>query len=386
VYKVLVCTHHLHSWAGSELVSIEFAEELHRLGHKVEFYCGDIDEAFLKAALRFPVKVIQFAEEIDVLNYDIIYSHHQMPSRFISNQKAGWRSSTARPVFIYNHLSPFEPFEMPGPFIEKEIGDIILCNSAETKEELSGYVPFVSNAELFENPAPKIFDSDFRNTGTELTSILLISNHAPTEVIQALEILKNGGVKVNCIGSPEINRRVTPADIKSSDAVITIGKSTQYALRSRVPVFCYDHFGGPGWINNKNLQVSAEYNFSGRPERKIFTSQEMSSELVEGYANALAFCMSLKDKVIDRFSMEIQVAKLLDSVDRKRQEIKSSNGVSLYYSANAEADFNCSAVHEKRLYELVDRHYIGQRKYSTAYRKSSERVKRLREALEDSSK
>jgi hypothetical protein len=83
-------------------------------------------------------------------------------------------------------------------------------------------------------------------------------------------------------------RRVTPELIHEHDAVVSIGKTVQYALAAGVPVFCYDHFGGPGWLNDGNVEAAARHNFSGRG----FTARDSASELVEeigdGYRAARA--------------------------------------------------------------------------------------------------
>ena len=35
-----------------------------------------------------------------------------------------------------------------------------------------------------------------------------------------------------------------------------------------LPLYCYDHFGGPGYININNIEHNTYFNFSGRPERQ----------------------------------------------------------------------------------------------------------------------
>lgn len=43
------------------------------------------------------------------------------------------------------------------------------------------------------------------------------------------------GVEVVRLGQPDLVRRVTPTDIDACDAVVTIGKTTQYAMRAGKP-------------------------------------------------------------------------------------------------------------------------------------------------------
>lgn len=48
------------------------------------------------------------------------------------------------------------------------------------------------------------------------------------------------------------------------DSVISIGKTVQYCLASHISVFCYDHFGEPGYISRNNYDKARHHNFSGR--------------------------------------------------------------------------------------------------------------------------
>ena len=54
------------------------------------------------------------------------------------------------------------------------------------------------------------------------------------------------------------------ADLHGVDAVVTIGHTVQKALSRGVPAFCYDHYGGPGYILPGNAEQAADDTFSGR--------------------------------------------------------------------------------------------------------------------------
>jgi hypothetical protein len=68
--------------------------------------------------------------------------------------------------------------------------------------------------------------------------------------------------------------------------VVTIGKTVPYCLALKIPVYCYDHFGGPGWLHEENLDLASQNNFSGRGFSGK-TPQAIALEIAEGYRESL---------------------------------------------------------------------------------------------------
>jgi hypothetical protein len=140
---------------------------------------------------------------------------------------------------------------------------------------------------IFYNAAPRAFFADpVASLPGPLKSVVLISNHAPPEAIEALAMLADKGVSTRHIGVGHDYRLIQPTDIAGADAVISIGKSVVYAIAQRKPVFMYDHFGGDGWLTPENFVHSQTYNFSGRPARKRRTADAIVREILDGYADA----------------------------------------------------------------------------------------------------
>ena len=355
-------------------MTLEFIEELYSIGHRVSLYCEFYEKEFVDNAFDFELTVITRSEDIDVLQYDVVYSHHQMPSRFILHQSKGWMHSRSRPVFIFNHLSPFEPFEFPGPFLEKQISDIVLCNSEETRNKMLEFDSFYDCSELFENPSPASFEVKTVESDAKLDSLLVVTNHAPSELDEALDVLVQQDIVVTRVGHPHESRRLMPADINANSAVVTIGKSVQYALRGKKPVYCYDHFGGPGWICEENMRDAGIYNFSGRSCNNSLSPQKLADDIHIGYAKAAKFASALDSNEIDSYKLELRMDRLLSDVFPKLAKIRGGSKHSTIFD---DRNFIQQAMHEKRLYELVDRHYEGQLRYSIAYRKASQRVHNL---------
>lgn len=365
----LICTHHLHEWAGSEVVTIEMLQALTGRGHEVTLYCRFADPAMLDAAGMPDLPVIRDPAGVNLGDYDVVYSHHQAPTAFLARQAPDVLLGEKRPVFVYNHLSPFEPFEFPAPFSQAVLADIILANSPETRTKLAGFGPEFAEATLFPNPAPRSFAAPQPELDpTWMTRLLSVSNHLPDELAHAFRILEAQGVQVTRIGQAGQQRRLTPTDVQTHDAVVTIGKTVQYALRSHRPVFCYDHFGGPGWLLPDRVPAAAATNFSGRCTPGPRPADALARELARGFPEA---ARQLPDPMPYRLEehldrLEARIGKLRAGRPQPRVDRETFLG---------------QCRREQELYGLIDRQYAHARGLDEKCRIQGRRLRGYEETL-----
>ncbi|KAA0678254.1 hypothetical protein [Roseomonas genomospecies 6] len=234
------------------------------------------------------------ADDVALMEYDLVYCHHHQLPLLLPERLPDEVSSA--PIIIYNHLSPFELFEAPGVVAERLLGRKSYCNSQETLDALKKFDTGTGRWQVLPNPAPDAFWLEERAPCEELTSLVAVSNHPPSEVAELLDRLEARGVRVTRIGFPWSRRRVTPDDLIAHDAVLTIGKTVQYALAARCAVFCYDHFGGPGWLTEENFDRTAHDNFSGRSHRRTATAEALEEEILSGFPEASRFAAGLPEE------------------------------------------------------------------------------------------
>lgn len=55
-----------------------------------------------------------------------------------------------------------------------------------------------------------------------------------------------------------------------------------------VSVYIYDHFGGGGYLNSKNIELARSYTFSGRKFGKK-SSKEIVDDIGPGYQKAVKY-------------------------------------------------------------------------------------------------
>ncbi|OAN70682.1 hypothetical protein A8B78_04310 [Jannaschia sp. EhC01] len=351
--RTLICTHHLHEWAGSELFAIEIFEELRSRGCEVHLFAPFVHPVFAHAAIGDWVKVTNDPAKIRLNDYDLVLVLHQAASRFLHLQDDDAVFGERRPFFAYFHLSPFEPFEAPGLFAQNLLADAIYANSEETRAQLETYG--FRDVALFQNPAPHSFCTA-SEPSTKLANLLSVSSHLPSEVKEAFEILSADGVAIFRVGKPSNARRLNPLDIWEHDAVVAIGKTVQYCFRAQRPVFCYDHFQGPGWINH-DFHANARTNFSGRCQREKLRPEVLASRILNGYSDARDWTLRSVDVASDTYKLEEQLEKLLGKVAAHKADPAKS---SLAKSINSNGDIRSKLQLENAVYQLVDRAYERQ--------------------------
>ena len=299
--KVLIATNHLAAYTGSEIIALEVAEGFRAAGHTPLLFANAVSEELQKHAADRGLEVrdgeLQSPEE-----FDLVWSQHFVFPLWLRHFQPA--AGKERPLFVFAHLSPYEPYESPAPLVEDLFADVILANSPETRDALVAAGLPARRIRLFPNPAPAVFNCSPPATST-LRRLLVVTNHMPAELKGALAILQaEAGVEVTHLGMEGVHRRVFPEDLREHDAVVAIGKTTQYALLARRPVYCYDLYGGPGWLSTGNFAKAAQFNFSGRCTRRKLPAGEIAAEVLNGFEKAAQFASSLNEGTLERFTLE----------------------------------------------------------------------------------
>jgi len=298
------------------MVTLELAEEFAARGWQVDVFTNFLHDPFSREFedLRSRgVIVSDSSDDFASSAYDLIWVHHGvLPAPVIDSLQ---REEHVPPI-IWNHMSTVPGIESPIlADIEASVSVRSLHNSVETMNEMLSYGLPSEKSKVWPNPAPRPFLSAFGAAAAQqrLESILIVSNHPPAELEETQRLIETEGVRVVRVGQ-EQPERVTPSTFSDVDAVVTIGKSVQYALCVGVPAYVYDHFGGPGWLTAENFENAASHNFSGRPTRRRITAEQITDELLRGFEHANRFT---RDRLIanrERFGLERLLDELLVDV------------------------------------------------------------------------
>ncbi|MDB1111873.1 glycosyltransferase [Pseudomonas extremaustralis] len=306
--KALVACSRLVDFAGAEIASIEIASTLSDLGFEVVLAAievgGVIESEMTASGISFvDLSITSLANE----KFDFVWVSHYVVAYHLFA-----RDRISASHGFYSSLSHFEPLEtppLPNIFFSQ-----YLVHSQENFEHFSERHPHLSGRlSIFPNAAPVgYFEIAKQSVHSKLDSIGIISNHAPEEILELIELFKNSAIKVELVGLQGTPKRVTPKVISEYSAVITIGKSVQYCLAAGVPVYCYDRFGGPGWIVSDVFESAFEKNFSGRCTPRKISATQIFENIIAGYESTLEQSQVLRGIALDKFSLKNNLKQILN--------------------------------------------------------------------------
>lgn len=304
--NVLLTTHHLVNFAGSELSAFDLACEFRRNGLDVTVATFFYDLPMKALFEREGIPVVNVLhEDLVRMDYDLVWAQHA-PVLYACLFAKQIR---ARQI-LASSLSPYEPLEAP-PVFHSALG-LCLANSCETRDSLVELGVDASRLHVFLNSVTDdFFDAWQAAAPMGLKKLAIVSNHVPSEVLEASEHLRRAGVEVDHIGA---EGRATYVDVnllKPYDAILTIGRTVQYGLAMGRPVYCYDRFGGPGWIRPENLKRAEYYNFSGRCCHRKLSAEALADELLGEFAIAREGSDLLHQTARMRYSLVKNVGEVL---------------------------------------------------------------------------
>lgn len=307
--RALISTHHFQDIAGSEIVALEWATYFHELGREVSLFAnwsGNPMAALVSE--RLGLGISSDPKEISPFTFDLVYAQHHVLPLFRYDPVAGEREVTR---IVTGRLSRRSFLESGGWAYERALADATFANSALTAEHLlaAGAQPPVT---VFHNAAPAAFFSAARPRPRRPRHITVVSNHADPALLGAIALLR-GVAKVEHFGKRATRHTlVTPELLAETDLVISIGKTVQYALAGRIPVFVYDHFGGPGYLDAGNRELAHRFSFTGRCCERRVPADELAREIMEDYGKGSDFAAGCEDLWLQQFRLE----RYLEAVPR----------------------------------------------------------------------
>ncbi|WP_221621849.1 hypothetical protein, partial [Bibersteinia trehalosi] len=274
--KILILNSFIRQFTGSEIVTLELAEYFSSLHNKVTVASFSIDNPLLNEFTKRKINVISLYELKHNSHYDVIWAHHFPTIEYILFNK-----NISADKIIFSSLSGFTELECP-PLILDKITHL-LVNSIENKRVLESIGFCKEDIYLFPNPAPDVFFKKNYHLKDTISKMAIISNHIPDELIEAKSLLEKNNISVDIYGFGYNETLITEDVLFDYDAVITIGKTVQYCLALGLPVYCYDIFGGYGWLVEEYFEQAAIYNFSGRGSYIKKSGRDIFREISEEY-------------------------------------------------------------------------------------------------------
>lgn len=305
----LITTNQLNVFSGSEMVFLEVANELKKLNFDVFIYANFINRNFRRYIKEYKIIKLPFLHNLD--NFDFVWSQHNLLPFFI--KKKIIRNDKERSVFLVN-LSSFVDYEFSSVQLGKELGLKFVTISEEAKLALSNFNVDIHKVFNFKNSAPIDFYNP--NNRSKLKKVLFISNYLTEELIKVKELLRKKNYIVDHFGEEvtEIGGgylKITPEILSSYDLCITMAKSVYYCLLNSLPVYVYGPFGGPGYINLNNIDLSEKYNFSGRCTNRKLNYISIVDEIENYYDLNIKETKKLNDLALKRYNLNEKINFLI---------------------------------------------------------------------------
>lgn len=307
--NILLTNQMIKDYTGSELDVCSVGTALVQMGYTVEAATYELGNPLMEEYKDSGIVFTDFSHnELTLKEYDLIIGHHNT----IFMDCLMNRNITYKKV-VFSSLSPAMSIEFPPACAN----DLTLCmaNSSETFHKMKTLGVAEENIVVFPNYILPEFFVDCREKRMQLQKICVVSNHVAGEVKTAAEILISNGIQVDLFGKEYTSVSVTPQLLKQYDVVITIGKTVQYCFGSKVPVYCYDIHGGPGWLTMDNFAVAANYNFSGRGFDRKLTGMELVMDIIKGYPAALGNLELFHQIGKERYDLHVNLRRLLDKIE-----------------------------------------------------------------------
>lgn len=300
--SILITNYELINYTGSELNAMSIAKRFKDLGYKVYMLAMFVGEPLCSKTKDCYDEIIEITNtqfDFSNLEFDIVWSHHS----FILSWLIFEKNLRAKKIII-SSLSARENLEVV-PLYGNDLS-LVIANSQETKEKLMQ--EGIKDVYLLENYSFKKYFE--RNTEVkELKNIAIVSNHVPGELMQSKDILEKEGYHVDIYGFNGKRELITDKVLSNYDVIITIGKTVQYAMSLKIPVYVYDIFGGEGYLTLENLEKNRSRNFSGRGFEKK-PSQVIIQEIKDNFIDALSIVEELKKYAIKNFCFEDNIDKI----------------------------------------------------------------------------
>ncbi len=301
--KILITSHHLVHYGGTELYVYTLAGELQKQGHEVVVFSPLLGEAATRIR-EAGIRVVDDLEEISSERFDLIHGHHRRPTLL------AFCFFPFIPIVYVSHgfvprVLPFEAPPDPPVGAEK-----FIAVSEEVKTHLvDNFTISERDIEVVVNPVDVERFKPQGQIDQAVRKVLLISsnkNRVQKELVE--QACFRLGLKLEIIGW---EKRVWNVEdyINEADLVVALGRGAMEGLAcGRAVVVCHDKVCD-GIITEENIDDLLETNFSGKRYGRPTTLETLIDEFRKydpgmGRVN--------RQLALERFDAQRQARKLVE--------------------------------------------------------------------------
>lgn len=300
--RVLMTNLYFAKYTGSELHTLEIAKLFEKKGYEVTIAVFQKAYPLLEKAGSFRV-INCLQEALEITEFDIVFMQHYPVFEYLcSHYNLAYKKLVVSKLSVISELEHL-PACTPD-------ADLILCVSQECADGVYKEIGQDPRVRIFKNCASEEYFREYpaQKNDALLRKIAVISNHIPKELLELSSVLGNE-ITVDYIGVEHSPRLVDVQLLKKYDLIITIGRTVQHCFAMGTPIYVYDYFGGPGYINDSNFEIAEINNFSGRGFEKK-TVLELKEDIIGNYNKNLSNLSKLNQIAQKEYSYENEFDKI----------------------------------------------------------------------------
>lgn len=304
---LLITLYYADGLHGGVKYSVELGQYMQTIGYAVQCVGIITNDKTIEYFAKHGIKLINFNNFNCEQKFDLVWAHH-FPILPILIRR-GLKYEKVINSCISNILLIERPI-----FFHKNINMILTLTEKTKNMFIRDYGIDENKIHILPNTAPDIFFENARIKSLPLRSVAVISNHCPPEVINALKILKQHNITSKIYGGKN-SVDITPNIMAKHDVIISIGKTVQYALAMKIPIYNYDHFGGSGYITPENIDIEQSANFSGRTFFTKKSAQTIANEIMSQYEYVSSQTDILYKIALQRFKQSVKIQEVLNLLE-----------------------------------------------------------------------
>lgn len=316
--RVLMTNFQCCRYTGSELHCLSIAKEFIKHDYEVTMF---VVKKALPMAKVFEDLAVTVCEKIEELpenkEYDVFFAQHYPVADYLVDNY----NFTCR-YFVISILSSFIDIEHFTKNWEKSDLTLFVSDIAKNSRLKDVLEYPLEKVMLFPNYATsEFFNAYEENKKYKLKRIAVVSNHVPQECLKIKQLARENEISVDFFGIEFSAVEVNPEFLKNYDLVISIGKTVQYCMAQGIPIYCYDVFGGSGYINNENFDSNMKCTFSGKGDYSIQrNAPELFYDIVNNYDKNIKNISWLHQKALECFDLSKNFNNFLGELYKKEKE------------------------------------------------------------------
>lgn len=305
--RVLITNITLSNYSGSEINAFELAQILRNRGWAPTIATFQYSNPMKKLLEQHGLQAVPVLDDHSLAGqrFDLAWVHHYPVFNYLLEQ--GVRAGQV----IFSSLSSITPLETPPRYVNDVDLTLVLSGRIRETQGKEGLINPETAMVLPNSVREEFFRAARSSFSPRLQRLMVVSNHVPKEVYNAALLLQTNGIKSTFIGYHNSPVYLEPGHFNNIDAIVSIGRTVQYGLAMKIPVYCYDHFGGPGYITADNFAESGYRSFCGTCCRRKVDAATLANELVEGYAEAVRHCDTLQELAKRDYDLQRNVDRVL---------------------------------------------------------------------------